>query len=139
MKQWITLLLFFVLVQTAQAQDVVQIKQVLEQQRQAWNRGDLQEYMKGYWNADALLFVGKNGPKYGWKETLQNYQKSYPSKAAMGILSFDIKEVRLLGNDYAFVLGAWQLKRAQDEPKGFFTLLVQKIDGQWLVVADHSS
>jgi ketosteroid isomerase-like protein len=139
MKKWISLLIFFALVHTAQAQDEAQIKQVLEQQRQAWNRGDLLNYMQGYWNSDSLLFVGKNGPKYGWQQTLQNYQRSYPSKEAMGFLTFDIKEVRLIDAQHAFVLGAWHLKREKDEPKGFFTLLFRKISGQWYVVVDHSS
>lgn len=123
----------------AQGQAQVQIKQVLENQRQAWNRGDLSAYMEGYWNADSLLFVGKNGPKYGWKQTLDNYKKSYPDKAAMGYLSFDIREVRLLDKKTAFVLGGWHLKRDKDEPQGFFTLIMQKIKGKWFIVSDHSS
>lgn len=134
-----TFLLLLILVQVAKAQDVEQIKQVLEQQRLAWNRGDLKAYMKGYWNNEALLFVGKSGPRYGWRQTLENYRTSYPDKEAMGILTFDIREVRLIADDHAFVLGAWHLKRAKDEPEGFFTLLVRKIEGEWLVVADHSS
>ncbi|MEY3678170.1 MAG: hypothetical protein RI924_311 [Bacteroidota bacterium] len=134
-----TFLLLLILVQVARAQDVEQVKQVLEQQRLAWNRGDLEAYMKGYWNNEALLFVGKNGPRYGWRQTLENYRTSYPDKEAMGILTFDIREVRLIADDHAFVLGAWHLKRAKDEPEGFFTLLVRKIEGEWLVVADHSS
>jgi uncharacterized protein (TIGR02246 family) len=139
MKKWMTFLLLLILVQVARAQDVEQVKQVLEQQRLAWNRGDLEAYMKGYWNNEALLFVGKNGPRYGWRQTLENYRTSYPDKEAMGILTFDIREVRLIADDHAFVLGAWHLKRAKDEPEGFFTLLVRKIEGEWLVVADHSS
>lgn len=123
----------------AQLKEVEKIKQVLEQQRQDWNKGDLEAYMQGYWKSDNLLFVGKNGPKYGWQQTLDNYKKGYPDKAAMGILTFDIKEVSLIDSRNAFVLGAWHLKRAQDEPKGFFTLLLKKIKGKWLVVSDHSS
>ena len=57
----------------------------------------------------------------------------------MGYLSFDIKEIKMIATDHAFVLGAWHLKRENDEPKGYFTLLVKKIKGQWKVIADHSS
>jgi ketosteroid isomerase-like protein len=57
----------------------------------------------------------------------------------MGYLSFDIKEIKMIAADHAFVLGAWHLKRENDEPKGYFTLLVKKIKGQWKVIADHSS
>jgi ketosteroid isomerase-like protein len=112
---------------------------LLEDQRQAWNRGDINEYMQGYNLSDSLLFVGKSGPQYGWNNTLNNYKKSYPDKSAMGYLSFDIKEIRMISADHAFVLGAWHLKRDKDEPKGYFTLLVKKISGKWKVIADHSS
>ena len=124
---------------SAQLDDRILIFKLLEDQRQAWNRGDLVEYMHGYSKSDSLLFVGKSGPKYGWETTLANYKKSYPDKKAMGLLSFDIKEVRMISADHAFVLGAWHLKRENDEPKGYFTLIVKKIRGEWKVIADHSS
>ena len=124
---------------SAQSDDRVLILKLLEDQRQAWNRGDLVEYMQGYSKSDSLLFVGKSGPKYGWETTLANYKKSYPDKKAMGLLSFDIKEVKMISADYAFVLGAWHLKREKDDPKGYFTLIVNKISGEWKVIADHSS
>jgi len=123
----------------AQNSDKELILKLLEGQRQAWNRGDIKEYMQGYIQSDSLLFVGKGGPKYGWDNTLNNYKKSYPDKLAMGYLSFDIKEIKMISADHAFVLGAWHLKREKDEPKGYFTLLVKKISGNWKVIADHSS
>lgn len=124
---------------SAQKDEENLILELLENQRQAWNKGDLKQYMKGYLKSDSLLFVGKSGPQYGWNNTLNNYKKSYPDRSAMGFLSFDIKEVRMISADHAFVLGAWQLKREKDEPGGFFTLLVKKIEGEWRVIADHSS
>lgn len=121
------------------AQDKKAILDVLETQRQAWNRGDLEAYMQGYWHSDSLLFVGKSGPKYGWQTTLDNYKKGYPDKAAMGQLIFNILKVQLLSKTNAFVLGAWNLKRDKDAPGGYFTLLLRKIKGEWKVVSDHSS
>jgi ketosteroid isomerase-like protein len=126
-----------VLAQTAK--DKIEILKVLENQRQAWNRGDMNGYMAGYWKSDSLLFVGKSGPTYGWQKTLDNYKKGYPDKSAMGLLTFGIKKVEFLAKDKAFVLGSWNLKREKDEPKGYFTLLLSKIDGRWKVVVDHSS
>jgi uncharacterized protein (TIGR02246 family) len=139
MKKCLIAFSFLLLFNPTFSQDIEKIKQVLESQRQAWNAGDLETYMQGYWNTDSLLFVGKNGPKYGWKQTLENYRKSYPDKAAMGELHFDIKKVELLNARTAFVLGAWRLKREKDEPKGYFTLILKKLKGQWLIVSDHSS
>ncbi|MEE1946019.1 DUF4440 domain-containing protein [Pedobacter sp. KR3-3] len=115
------------------------ILDVLEKQRGAWNKGDVEAYMQGYWKNDSLLFVGKSGPTYGWQQTLDNYKRGYPDKSAMGFLTFGIKKVDFLAKDRAFVLGSWNLKREKDEPKGYFTLLLRKINGQWKVVVDHSS
>lgn len=141
MKKLVISLLFLVFAINLYAQmsrsDLI-IK-LLEDQRQAWNKGDINEYMQGYNQSDSLLFVGKSGPQYGWNNTLKNYKKSYPNKSAMGYLSFDIIEIKMISADHTFVLGAWHLKRENDEPKGYFTLLVKKIKGQWKVIADHSS
>ncbi|WP_457269373.1 YybH family protein [Pedobacter sp. UYEF25] len=116
-----------------------QILTVLHTQQTAWNNGDIERFMKGYLKSDSLLFIGSNGPTYGWQTTLDNYKKSYPDKAAMGKLTFDIKKVTVLAGDAAFVMGSWSLKRATDNPHGFFTLLFKKKDGQWKIAVDHTS
>lgn len=122
------------------AQEEAQVRKVLQEQQSAWNRGDLEGYMKlGYWNSDSLVFIGKNGPQFGWKKTLANYKKSYPDVQAMGRLEFGDLNVELLDEDHAFVRGSWKLTREKDAPQGYFTLLFRKIDGKWLIVADHSS
>ena len=115
------------------------ILNLLEQQRGDWNKGDLEAFMHGYWKSDSLLFVGESGPTYGWQKTLDNYKKGYPDKAAMGFLTFGIKKVELITKDRAFVLGSWNVKSDKEELKGYFTLLLRKIEGVWKVVVDHSS
>jgi len=119
--------------------DRIAILDVLENQRLNWNKGDLETFMQGYLKSDSLLFVGSSGPTYGWQKTLNNYKKSYPGKAGMGQLTFGIKKVDFLNKDVAFVLGSWHLKRDQDEPKGYFTLIFKKLNGLWKIVVDHSS
>ncbi|KLT66275.1 DUF4440 domain-containing protein [Pedobacter sp. BMA] len=115
------------------------ILDVLEKQRGDWNKGDLEAFMQGYVKSDSLLFVGGNGPTYGWQKTLDNYKKTYQGKAGMGFLTFGIKKVDFLNKDVAFVLGSWHLKREKDEPKGYYTLLFKKISGEWKIFVDHSS
>lgn len=134
------ILLVFSIVSKAQKPTEKQaILNVLEQQRSDWNKGDVEAYMQGYWKNDSLLFVGKSGPTYGWQKTLENYKKGYPNKAAMGYLTFGIKKVEFLTKDRAFVLGSWNVKQEKAELKGYFTLLLRKINGIWKVVVDHSS
>ena len=122
----------------AQGDDAA-IRHVLSTQANAWNRGSIETYMQGYWNSDSLVFVGKNGPTYGYKQTLERYKASYSDTAKMGKLHFDILQVRKLSSDYYFVLGKWALKRSVGDVAGSFTLLFRKIKGAWVIVADHSS
>ena len=65
------------------------ILSVMKMQEKAWSDGDIEAFMQGYWQSDSLMFIGKNGIKYGWQTTFDNYKKSYPNKAAMGKLEFD--------------------------------------------------
>ena len=85
--------------------DDEQIRAVLETQRLAWNDGDIETYMEGYWNDEQLSFVGSRGVTRGWAQTLANYQKSYASKEEMGQLSFDLVEVQVLSEEYGYVIG----------------------------------
>jgi ketosteroid isomerase-like protein len=120
------------------AQDRQAILKVMTDQQAAWNRGDIDEFMKGYWKSDSLLFVGKSAPTKGWQATLDNYKRGYPNKAAMGTLSFNILKVDVLDATNAFVLGGWNVKTDKDAG-GYFTLWFRKINGEWKIVVDHTS
>lgn len=120
------------------AQDRQAILKVMANQQTAWNNGDLNTFMQGYWKSDSLLFVGKSAPTKGWQATLDNYKRGYPDKAAMGTLNFNILKVELLDATNAFVLGGWHVKTAQDAG-GYFTLWFRKINGEWKIVVDHTS
>ncbi|MFV0597527.1 YybH family protein [Shewanella sp.] len=115
------------------------IAQMLKGQQDAWNRGDLDAYMQGYWKNEQLRFVSNGKFRYGWDETLAAYKKNYPNKEALGELKFTIKEIKMLSNYAAMVVGRWDLKRQKDAPSGVFTLLVEKIDDRWVITMDHSS
>ncbi len=119
--------------------DETAIRKILTSQTIEWNKGNIESFMQGYWKSDSLLFVGKNGPSYGFARTLANYKKGYPDTAAMGKLSFDILKVQRLSADHYFVLGKWMLKRSIGDLSGHYTLLFRKIGGEWKIVVDHSS
>ena len=123
----------------SQSKDEQTIRSILADQTKYWNQGNIERFMHGYWHSDSLLFVGKNGPKYGFQTTLENYKKSYPDTATMGKLSFEILKVEKLSPDRYFVLGKWMLKRSIGDVSGHYTLLFRKINNQWVIVVDHSS
>jgi len=119
------------------------VRNVLAVQKDAWNRGDIDAFMQGYWKSDDIRFSSGDTFKYGWQATLDGYRKGYPDSAAMGKLAFDLVEVRELGPDAVYVFGKWHLARANDAPDkaphGLFTLLVERKGGVWLITRDHTS
>ena len=122
----------------AQNGDEAAIRKILDDQTKSWNNGSIEDFMKGYWHSDSLMFVGKNGLKYGFNSTLENYKKSYPDTAARGKLYFNILEVKRLSKLYYYVTGKWQLNRSIGDLEGYFTLLFEKIKNNWVIIADHS-
>lgn len=131
--------LLFITVTSAQSKDEQIIRTLLEEQRLAWNTGNLESFMSTYWQSDSLMFIGKSGVTYGWQNTLNNYKKGYPDTAAMGKLDFEIIEVKRLSVMYFFVVGKWHLTRSIGDAGGHFTLLFKKVKNNWVIVADHSS
>jgi len=131
--------LFCAMLVTAQDRDALEIRALLMAQTASWNKGDIEGFMQTYWKSDSLMFIGKSGVTRGWQQTLDNYKKGYPDRAAMGTLSFDILQVQRLSPEYFSVVGKWMLKRTIGDVSGHYTLLLRRIGGKWLIVADHSS
>ena len=124
---------------SAQSKDEKEIRSILATQTAAWNRGDIDQFMNGYWENDSLMFIGKSGVTYGWTNTLNNYKKGYPDTAAMGQLIFNLTQVKKLSKKYYHVTGKWFLKRSIGDVGGHYTLLFQKINDRWVIISDHSS
>jgi hypothetical protein len=127
---------FFVKAQTKDQNDILN---VLSIQQTAWNTGNIDQFMEGYWKSDSLMFIGKTGITYGWQNTLNNYKKGYPDTAAMGNLNFTILKVNKIDANNYFVVGKWFLKRSIGDVGGHFTLFFKRLKKQWIIVADHSS
>jgi hypothetical protein len=115
------------------------IRHILQAQVVEWNKGYIEGYMKGYWENDSLVFIGKNGPTYGYNATLERYKKSYPNAEKMGKLTSTIISMKRLSKKYFFVVGKWHLERKDGNLQGSYTLLIKKIKGEWVIVNDHSS
>jgi ketosteroid isomerase-like protein len=135
----LTLFIFWGLQVVSQTKIQQQIINVLAEQDEAWNRGDIEGFMQTYWKNDSLMFIGKSGATYGWQNTLNNYKKGYPDTASMGKLHFTLISIQKLSRKYYSVVGKWHLQRTKGDLQGHFTLLLRKIRGKWVIVQDHSS
>lgn len=134
-------LIFFPILLKAQSDpDLVAIKQIMERQTADWNRGDLDGFMVGYWESEELQFVGSKGVTKGYRATLDRYKRNYPDAASRGTLRFTYLHMEKIGKKAAFVVGKFHLARPnKGDAEGHFTLLWKKINGKWVIVADHSS
>jgi ketosteroid isomerase-like protein len=112
---------------------------VLTAQQEAWNRGDVDAFLVGYWHSPELTFSGSSGISRGWDSVLARYKKNYPDRSAMGQLDFSDLEFRFLGADHALVLGRWHLKREKGEIGGVFSLVWQRFPEGWRIIHDHTS
>lgn len=138
MKQLIIFLLlpYYVFSQTKDEREILSI---LDAQTQAWNRGDFDGFMKGYMESDSLMYIGKGGVTYGFTATLNNYKRNYAGTDKMGQLRFDILHLKKLGKKHYLVVGKWFLKRNAGDVGGHYTLTFEKVNGEWVIIADHSS
>ena len=119
--------------------DRAAVYKTLKMQENAWNEGDMERFMMGYWQNEGLLFVGRSGPTFGYAQTLAKYRNGYPDKATMGKLHFDVLHLTQWDTQTIQLVGKFSLQRDNDAPSGFFTLLFRKINGQWKIVSDHTS
>jgi len=117
------------------------IEQVLKTQQEAWNRHDLQAFMAGYWNSPDLTFFAGGHVASGWQGALERYRKTYQGEGKeMGKLDFYDLRIEPLGEDSAFVRGAWHLTLSDGKtPHGLFTLIFHRFPDGWKIIHDHTS
>jgi ketosteroid isomerase-like protein len=116
------------------------IRAVLDEQVVAWNKGDLEGFMRGYCASPDLSFFSGATKTQGWQATLERYQKKYRAEGKeMGKLTFSELDLEILGPDSSLVRGRWQLKLSKEEPGGLFTLIFKHFPEGWRIVHDHTS
>ena len=117
------------------------VRALLDAQVVAWNRGDLESFMAGYWRSPELVFCSGATVSKGWDATLERYRKRYQAEGReMGTLRFESLEIQPLGPDAAFARGEYWLRMSDgQQPHGRFTLVLRRLSGAWRIVHDHTS
>lgn len=135
----LALMILIPAVLAAQSGDEDSVRTVLTSQVIAWNNGDIDGYMRGYWNSDETIFVSGGVVVRGYNQVLSRYKKNYNSGEKMGTLLFDELDVRMITDSTAVAIGRWELTRMNDRPWGRFTLILEKKPEGWRIVHDHTS
>jgi beta-aspartyl-peptidase (threonine type) len=117
------------------------VEEVVSEQTAAWNRGDLEGFMAGYWKSPDLTFFSGAHEFKGWQAALDRYKSTYQSAGKeMGKLEFTNLRVEMLGPEAAFVRGEFHLTMSDGKtPHGLFTLIFRKFPDGWKIVHDHSA
>jgi ketosteroid isomerase-like protein len=116
------------------------IRGVLDTQAAAWNRGDLEAFMAGYWKSPDLKFLSGKDIAAGWEATLKRYRDKYQGEGReMGQLTFSDVEVKACGANDAWVRGRWKLVKSKETVEGLYTLIFRRLPEGWRIVHDHTS
>lgn len=123
------------------AQGSNDLRKMLDDQTAAWNRGDLDSFMQGYWRSPDVTFFSGDKIVKGWEQTLQRYRDRYQSGGKeMGKLSFTDEKIDVLAPDAAVVTARWHLQMPDGKKlEGLTTLLCKRMKDGWRIVHDHSS
>lgn len=122
----------------SETEDKKEILSIMKAQEDAWSKHDLEGFMQGYWKSDSLKFYGSSGLTYGWKKTLANYKKGYPTPDHSGTLKFKINDITKIQNESYYIMGEYHLTRKVGNANGVFMIIFKKINGEWKIVADTS-
>jgi ketosteroid isomerase-like protein len=118
----------------------VAIRRVLDDQVEAWNRGDLEGFMAGYWHSPQLTFFSGKDRTSGWQATIERYRKRYQAEGReMGKVGFSEIEIEPLSAENAYVRGRWKVVNSKETLGGLFTLIFKKQPEGWRIVHDHTS
>ena len=112
---------------------------ILEKQETDWNKGNLKGFLSAYWNSDTLRSLSVRGLQYGYDRLEKKLLKNYPDSVSMGHLDYDVIQIELIGEMDAMITGKWLRKNDKKFQGGFFTVLMRKIKGRWLIVSEQLS
>jgi uncharacterized protein (TIGR02246 family) len=118
------------------------VEQVLKDSQAAWNRGDLAAFASYYEDSPDTTFIGREVVRGGVAAILERYRRAYPTREAMGTLTFSEIAVRPLANGIALSTGKYALKRSASgggDAAGRFTLILKRTTAGWKIIHDHSS
>src|SRR5205823_6096261 len=70
------------------ANAIAEIQSLLRTQQDAWNRGNIDEFMNGYAKSAATVFVSDDEVRRGWETVRDRYRQKYSDRTKMGTLGF---------------------------------------------------
>lgn len=122
------------------AADSTAIMLNFNKQEECWNAHDLECYVEAYYHSNDIQTISRAGVTKGYSNILRDYKTYFPADR-MGQLHFDEIELKRLSDEYYYVFGRFNLNYQSPDTlyQGWFSVLMEKIDGDWYLISDHSS
>ena len=107
----------------------------------AWNRGDIDGFAEGFKNSTDTLFINSQIQR-GYSSMVASYHRDYPTRDAMGQLTFSELEVHPIDEKVATCIGRYRLERGKKNggnAEGIFSMIFEKTEQGWKIVVDHTT
>lgn len=116
-------------------------KSAFEGQMAAWNRGDLEGALAGYWASSGMTWVNKGGVSHGFQTFADGMRQDFAADpASMGHYEGAVLEAQDLAPDAALIVVRWSISReGRPAMGGISTQLWRKLGGTWRAVFEHAS
>ncbi len=117
-----------------------QVKQALDGQVTAWNRGALEEAMDYYWESPEMLWISRNGTEQGWQEVLEMFQKDFTDRSKMGEYTYEPLHIEQVGPEAVYYVYRWQIElQGKKLMGGVSSQLWKLLNGRWVITSEHAS
>lgn len=122
----------------SQSKSVSGIVALIREEEKAWNKGDIEGYVKLYAPEDSTRMIFSSGAVYGRDSILAFYKRYWP-REKMGNLTLTHDSIEKITGSIYFVSGFFLVDYPSGKAvKGRFSGLVKKIKGKWYIYTDHS-
>jgi uncharacterized protein (TIGR02246 family) len=120
------------------ARDAGEIRARLDSTAAGWNRGDLAGYMAMY--VDSAVAMGGAEADRGVAAIERSMKAGFwRTGRPAQVLRYENVEVKMLGEDYALVTGAFVLTgNGRPDRRGIFTTIWTRTGQGWRMMHDHS-
>lgn len=119
---------------------VKEVKQALEGQISAWNKGDLETAMTFYWNSPEMLWISKNGTEKGYQEVYDMFLQDFTDRSKMGVYTYDPLYIEQVSKEAVYFVFRWKIELDGKRLMGGVSSQVwKKIGGRWVVTSEHAS
>ena len=118
------------------------VQAMLARSAAAWNRRDLAGFVGDYAPESTTTFVSDGHVRHGFDWIRQHYAPTFApgGRTPHDSLRFAEIEARALGDRFILATARYTLFRGDSvTSSGPFTLILQRLNGQWKIVHDHTS